>query len=82
MALQIGIRLLEHGAGLGEAVLHLLPFAVLGHDVGKFALRLGDLAVLSRVADDGRIGHLLSELVKTFFELIELRSKMHGEFRR
>ena len=79
---EIGIRILEHGAGLGEAVFHLLPFAVLGYDIGKFALGLGDLAILIRIADDGRIGHLLSELVKTFFELIELRSKMHGEFTR
>ena len=80
--LQVGVGFLEHGARLGEAVLHLFPLAVLGHDFGKFALRLGDLAVLVRVADDGRVGHLLSELVKAFFELIELRSKMHGEFTR
>src|ERR1039457_1359306 len=76
--LEVGVRLQQHGTRLGQAVFDLLPFAILDHDVGKFAPRLGDLAVLIRVANDGRIGHLLGELVKTFFELIELRSKMHG----
>src|ERR1035441_4734569 len=44
--LQVGVRLPQHGASLGQAVFHLLPFAVFGHDQRKFALRLGDLAVL------------------------------------
>ena len=36
----------------------------------------------SRVADHGRIGHLLGELVKAFFELIELLERIAWGFRR
>ncbi len=79
---EIGILILEHGTGLGEAVVYLLPLAIFGRDIGKFTLRFGDLTVLIGVADDGRIGHLLGQFVEASFELIKFLGKLHGEFRR
>ena len=79
---ELGVLFLQHGASLGQAVFHLLPFAELGHQVGNLALRLGDFAVLIGVADHRRIGHLLSELVKALFELFELWNELHGVITR
>src|SRR5471030_1727302 len=74
---EFGVRLLKHGTGLLEAVLHLLPLAVFGDSFLNVAARPGDLAVLVAVANHGQIVHLAGQLVKALLELYELRNELH-----
>ena len=71
MLAQLGIGLVQHGAACCQIRVGGLPLAILGHDFGQFAVRLGDFAVLRGVADDGGIGHLRGQLFEARFDLVE-----------
>ena len=49
---QVGIGLGQHGARFGEALLHLLQFAILLHRLFDLAERLGGLLIFLVVVDD------------------------------
>src|SRR5947209_7868403 len=75
---ELAVGILKHGPGLRKTVLDLLPLSIFGDYLGNLALGFGDVAVLVRIADHGRIGHLASELVEALFKLFELRNELHG----
>src|SRR5581483_11157122 len=76
--LEVRVRFAQHSARFGQIVMNLLPLAILGHHFEMLAVRLRDFAVLLRVVDHGRIGHLPIQLLKTHFDLFELFQELHG----
>ena len=78
MARSSGSLLLQHGARLREAVFHLFHSRYLPTISESSLCALVTLRYWSRVADHGRIGHLLGQLVEALFELLELLSELHG----
>jgi hypothetical protein len=76
--LQIQIRFAQHAARFCQIAVHLFPFAILRHHLGKLAVGLGHLAILVGILDHGRIRHLAIEVFEAHLDLIEFLQKLHG----
>ena len=67
----LGVRLGEHGFGVGDAGLQGAILAKLFDGRFHVAMLLGDLAVVFLVADDAGVGELATEVFVTGFHLVE-----------
>ena len=74
----LGSGIAGHRTGLLKLARRLLPFAELLHDLGQVGIRLGCLAVLVAVTDDGGVGELLRQLFEAFFGLNQTGKELHG----
>jgi hypothetical protein len=63
----LGVGIFEHGFRLREIAVHTFEVAVLVHHFFERTAHLRDFAIGVTVADDGRIGHLLGDLVEADF---------------
>ena len=75
---QLGIGILQHLPAFVVVVLDLFVLAILVDHFFDIAACLGGLAIVLRIADDGRIGHLAGQLIEPPLHIVESLRVLHG----